>query len=79
MTTPTNNLDQMVAWMRTSQQEIMNKLDYLKIGIGVPAFLAQKGTLFIRLDAKENQQGVDERIYINVDGKTNWTNLKAQN
>ena len=77
MTIPTNNIDQVVAFLRTNQQEIMKKLDYLKIGPGDPdgKILAQKGTLWIRTDDGANQN--KKRIYINEDGKKGWVNLRA--
>ena len=79
MTIPTNNIDQVVAFLRTNQQEIMNKLDYLKIGPGDPTntLVAQKGTLWIRTDSGANSSTT--RVYVNKDGKKDWTHLNTGN
>lgn len=78
MTIPTNNIDQVVAFLRTNQQEIMKKLDYLKIGPGNPdhKLIAQKGTIWIRTDDGANNQ--DTRIYINTNGKKDWSSFKTE-
>jgi len=77
MTVPTNNIEQVVAFLRTNQQELMRKLDYLKIGHGDPMniVVAQKGTLWIRTDPGANSSTT--RIYVNKDGKKDWTNLST--
>jgi len=77
MTIPTNNIDQVVAFLRTNQQEITKKLDYIKVGLGDPTSIvtAQKGTLWIRKDGGANSSTT--RIYINKDGKKDWTHLST--
>ena len=40
-------------------------------GTGVPAFVAPKGSIFIRLDGSSSST----RMYINSTGSTTWVNV----